>query len=283
MRISMSVTNFSWPTLDALAGIARQADDSGLDTLWVSDHLVQAEPGTDLSEPMLEAYSTLGYLAAITRRIRLGAMVSAVSFRPAALLIKAVTTIDVLSGGRAWLGLGAGYHQSEADMMGLPLPPTAERFAQVDDVVRLALRMWSGDERPFEGAGTHAARPVSRPLPVTRPHPPILIGGMGEQKTLRYVARYAQACNLFDIPDGGATVRHKLDVLAKHCEAEGRDPAGIDKTISTRVVPGETADQVRERLGRLASLGLDHAVVITSGAWRPETLEVLIDAAGLPA
>jgi F420-dependent oxidoreductase-like protein len=256
MRISVSVTNYSWTeALPAeLLRLARQADDGGLDTLWVADHLVQAEPGTELTEPMLEAYATLGFLASATRRIRLGTMVTAVSFRPAALLVKAVTTIDVLSGGRAWLGLGAGYHQAEADMMGLPLPPTAERFAHLEDVLQLALRMWFGDDQPFDGTHTRAHRPIGSPLPVTRPHPPILIGGMGEAKTLRYVARYAQACNLFDIPDGGKTVRHKLAVLADHCAREGRSLADLDKTISTRVTPGETAAEVADRFDALAEL-----------------------------
>jgi F420-dependent oxidoreductase-like protein len=279
MRVSINVTNFSWPSLDRLAVIARQADEGGLDTLWVSDHLVQAEPGTEPHEPMLEAYSTLGYLTSITRRIRLGTMVSAVSFRPAALLIKAATTIDVLSGGRAWLGLGAGYHAGEADMLGLPLPPTAQRFEQLEDVVRLALRMWSGDETTFTGTHTAAQKPISSPAPVTRPHPPILIGGAGEQKTLRMVARYAQACNLFDIPDGGRTVRHKLEVLAAHCATEGRAMTDIDKTIATRVSPGETVPEVKDRLAALSEMGLDHAVVITSGPWSSETLDVLIEAA----
>jgi F420-dependent oxidoreductase-like protein len=279
MRVSINVTNFSWPSLDRLAAIARKADEGGIDTLWVSDHLIQAEPGTEPHEPMLEAYSTLGYLASITRRIRLGTMVSAVSFRPAALLIKAATTIDVLSGGRAWLGLGAGYHAGEAEMLGLPLPPTAQRFEQLEDVVRLALRMWSGDETPFTGTHTAAQNPVGSPAPVTRPHPPILIGGAGEQKTLRMVARYAQACNLFDIPDGGRTVRHKLEVLAAHCATEGRAMTDIDKTIATRVSPGETVAEVKDRLAALSELGLDHAVVITKGPWSSETLDILIEAA----
>jgi F420-dependent oxidoreductase-like protein len=278
MRVSLSITNFSWPSLDRLTDIARQADDGGLDTLWVSDHLVQAEPGTELTEPMLEAYATLGYLASATRRIRLGAMVTAVSFRPAALLVKAVTTVDVLSGGRAWLGLGAGYHLGEAEMTGLPLPPTAQRFEQLEDVIRLALRMWSGDDRPFDGTHTRAQRPIGSPLPVTRPHPPILIGGAGEAKTLRFVARYGQACNLFDIPDEGRTVRHKLEVLAAHCAREGRSMDDIDKTISTRVTPGETAAEFAARLDAFAELGLDHAVVITSGPWLPATVDVLIGA-----
>ncbi|MEV7628567.1 TIGR03560 family F420-dependent LLM class oxidoreductase [Actinoplanes sp. NPDC089786] len=278
MRVSLGVTNFTWPAVNELDAIARQADEGGLDTLWVADHLVQAEPGTEPTDPMLEAYATLGHLTAITERIRLGAMVTAVSFRPPALLVKAVTTIDVLSGGRAWLGLGAGYHQGEATMMGLPLPATAERFEQVEETVRLALQMWSGNDQPFTGTHVSAQNPIGRPLPATRPHPPILIGGAGEQKTLRLVARYAQACNIFDIPDGGRTVRHKLDVLARHCDTENRDPAEIDKTISTRVLPTATIDDITAQLTRLTDLGLDHAVVITSGPWQRTTLNTLIKA-----
>ncbi|MEV6635638.1 TIGR03560 family F420-dependent LLM class oxidoreductase [Actinoplanes sp. NPDC051470] len=278
MRVSLGVTNFTWPAVNELDAIARQADEGGLDTLWVADHLVQAEPGTEPTDPMLEAYATLGHLTAITERIRLGAMVTAVSFRPPALLVKAVTTIDVLSSGRAWLGLGAGYHQGEATMMGLPLPATAERFEQVEETVRLALQMWSGNDQPFTGTHVSAQNPIGRPLPATRPHPPILIGGAGEQKTLRLVARYAQACNIFDIPDGGRTVRHKLDVLARHCDTENRDPAEIDKTISTRVLPTATIDDITAQLTRLTDLGLDHAVVITSGPWQRTTLNTLIKA-----
>ena len=145
--------------------------------------------------------------------MRLGAAVSAVTFRPPSLLIKAVTTLDVLSGGRAWFGVGAGYHEDEASAMELPLPPVAERFERLEDTLRLALQMWSGDSAPFHGRRHHLERPVGNPLPLARPHPPILIGGMGERKTLRLVAQYADACNLFDIPDGGKTIRRKLDVL----------------------------------------------------------------------
>lgn len=181
MRLSLNITNFSWPggptrLAAELGRIARQADEGGLDTVWVVDHLIQAEPGTDPTQEMLEAYTTLGYLAATTSRVRLGTMVTAVTFRAPALLVKAVTTLDVLSGGRAWLGLGAGYHQAEADMMGLPLPPTAERFEHLEDTLRLATQMWSGDETAFAGAHHRLARPLNSPNPITRPHPPILIG-----------------------------------------------------------------------------------------------------------
>jgi alkanesulfonate monooxygenase SsuD/methylene tetrahydromethanopterin reductase-like flavin-dependent oxidoreductase (luciferase family) len=165
-------------------------------------------------------------------------MVTAVTYRPPALLVKAVTTLDVLSGGRAWLGIGAGYHQGEAAAMGLPLPALGERFERLEETLRLALSMWAGDDTAFEGIHYRLARPVNSPNSIRRPHPPILIGGMGESKTLPLVARYADACNLFDIPDGGKTVTHKLAVLAGYCEQVGRSYDDIEKTLSTRLQPG---------------------------------------------
>ena len=227
MRLSLNITNFSSSEDPAglgawLGRIARAADEAALDTLWVSDHLLQADPSSSLDGEMLEAYTTLGFLASQTQRIRLGTMVTAVTYRPPALLVKAVTTLDVLSGGRAWLGIGAGYHQGEATAMGLPLPDVGERFERLEETLRLALAMWAGDDTAFEGVHYRLARPVNSPNSIRRPHPPILIGGMGETKTLPLVARYADACNLFDIPDGGKTVTRKLAVLARQCEKLGR-------------------------------------------------------------
>jgi F420-dependent oxidoreductase-like protein len=277
MRISLSVTNYSW-TGDLhgrLARIAQAADEGGLDTLWVADHLLQADPSSTPDAEMLEAYTTLGYLAGQTRRIRLGAMVTGVTFRPPAVLIKAVTTLDVLSGGRAWLGVGAGYNEEEARAMELPLPPTAERFERLEDTLRLARQMWQGDSAPFHGRRHHLEQPFGNPPPLTQPHPPILIGGMGERKTLKLVARYGDACNLFDIPDGGTTIRHKLEVLRRHCEDAGRPYEEIEKTVSTRLNPGETAQELAGRCAALRELGIDHAVVITPGPWTEEAVDVL--------
>ena len=214
-----------------------------MDTVWVADHLLQADPTAAPGDTeMLEAYTTLGFLAAQTERVRLGTMVTGVTFRPPALLVKAVTTLDVLSGGRAWLGLGAGYHGEEAAAMGLPLPPVAERFERLEETLRIAARMWAGDESPFEGRHYRLERPEGSPPPIQRPRPPILIGGTGERKTLRLVARYADACNLFDIPDGGRTVTHKLAVLAQHCDDVGRPYDEIEKTLSTRLEAGESSE-----------------------------------------
>jgi F420-dependent oxidoreductase-like protein len=198
VRLDLWTLSKAW-----LGRTARAADQSGLDTLWVSDHLLQADPNISPGAEMLEAYTTLGFLASHTERIRLGTMVTAVTYRPPALLVKAVTTLDVLSGGRAWLGIGAGYHQGEAAAMGLSLPALGQRFERLEETLRIALAMWAGDDTAFEGIQYRLARPVNRPNSIRRPHPPILIGGMGESKTLPLVARYADACNLFDIPDGG--------------------------------------------------------------------------------
>ena len=185
----------------------RAAEAAGLDTVWVPDHLLQADPSSTPEAEMLEAYTALGFLAAQGGRVRLGTMVTAATFRTAALLVKAVTTLDVLSGGRAWLGIGTGYHEGEARALGLPLPPRGERYERLEETLRIALQMWAGDESAFSGVHYALERPVNSPQAITRPHPPILIGGMGERRTLRLVARYADACNLFDIPDGGKTIR----------------------------------------------------------------------------
>ncbi len=272
MRLSISITDYSWPSPPSalgseLARVVRAADDADLDTVWVADHLIQADPASTPDAEMLEAYTTLGFLAAQTRRVRLGTMVSGVTFRPASLLIKAVTTLDVLSGGRAWLGVGAGYQEDEARAMDLPLPPIAERFEFLHETLRLALQMWSGDSSPFEGRHLHLERPLSHPPSLHKPHPPILIGGMGERKTLRLVAKYADACNLFDIPDEGKTIKRKLEILARHCDAVGRPYEQIEKTVSTRLNPEESPQVFAQRCAALAALGIEHAVVITAGPW----------------
>ncbi|MEV4346323.1 LLM class flavin-dependent oxidoreductase [Actinoplanes sp. NPDC049596] len=264
MDVSVSITNYP---VD-LKGLGHAADDCGLHTLWVADHLIQADPAAKPTDPMLEAYSVLNHLAAVTSRIRLGAMVSPVTFRAPSVLIKTVTTLDVLSGGRAWLGLGAGYEAGEAEAAGLPLPPMGERFDLLEQTLREAISTWAGDG------------PLSHPAPIKRP--PILIGGAGEKRTLRLVAEYADACNVFDIPDGGVTIRRKLDVLRGHCEAAGRDFAGITKTVATALRDGEPAEAFAARCADLRSYGLEHVVVITRGRpLTPRDVELVGQAPGL--
>jgi F420-dependent oxidoreductase-like protein len=283
MKLSVSVTNYSWDDRlrDRLASLAGFLDDTAVDTLWVPDHLLQADPASRHDEPMLEAYTVLGYLAGATSRIRLGTMVTAATFRAPALLIKAVTTLDVLSAGRAWLGIGAGYNGDEARAMGLFLPETAERFARMTDLLRLARHMWNGDESPFRGEYLDLEHPVGSPRPVTTPRPPVLIGGTGERRTLRLVAEYGDACNLFDVPDGGAAIRRQLDVLDRHCADIGRLPEEVERTVTTALEPGESSKVLAERCGALAGLGVQHVVVIARGS--PFTDQDLDTVAGAAA
>jgi F420-dependent oxidoreductase-like protein len=280
VRVSISITDYTWPEgpvviPQRLREVATAADAVGVDTVWVADHLVQADPTVPDDTEMLEAFTTLGHLAGATDRVRLGTLVAAATFRPPALLVKAVTTLDVLSEGRAWLGVGAGYQEDEATAMGLPMPPVAERFEHLEDLLRLARQMWSGDPAPFHGARHQLAAPSCDPAPVTKPHPPILVGGTGEKRTLRLVAEYADSCNLFDIPDGGKTVAHKLAVLARHCDEVGKPRTEIEATLSTRIAPGQSATDFVQHCTELAGLGVDHVIVLTAGAWTGASVEEL--------
>jgi len=281
VKISINVTNYSWPEGPAhlarhLLDLARRVDNGGVDTLWVADHLLQMDPTATIDEPMLEAYATLGFLAAATSNVNLGTMVTWASIRPPALLVKAVTTLDVLSDGRAWLGVGAGYQADEAVMTGLPFPDTAERFVLLEELLQLAAHMWDGDRRPFDGPRHRLEHPISSPAPISRPR--VLIGGMGEQRTLPLVARYGDACNLFDIPDGGTTLQRKLDVLARACDKIGRDPQDIEITLSSRLARDETAKAFTDRCGQLAQCGIQHMVLIATGPWSDAELDVILDA-----
>ncbi len=226
VRLSVNVTNFSWPDepralRQHLSSLAQSLDAAGVHPLWVSDHLWQADPSASPEEPMLDAYTTLGYLAAATARRRL-------------------RTLDVLSGGRAWLGVGAGYNRDEADAMGLFLPPVAERFARLTELLALARQMWNADQAPFHGQYYRLERPISSPQPISAPRIPVLIGGGGERRTLRLVAEYGDACNLFDIPDGGQTLRRKFEVLGAHCATVGRRYEDIERTVTTALQPDES-------------------------------------------
>jgi alkanesulfonate monooxygenase SsuD/methylene tetrahydromethanopterin reductase-like flavin-dependent oxidoreductase (luciferase family) len=282
MRVSLSITQF--PTSAAhtpLDRIVRVADEGGVDTVWVADHLAQYAPGTEPADPHLEAYTALGWLAGHSERVRLGALVSPIMFRPATLLIKAVSTLDALSGGRAWLGIGAGYQEQEAAHMGIPMPPTAERFERLEDTLRLAHQMFAGDDSAFQGRHVRAERPLNHPVPARRPR--ILVGGSGEKRTLPLVARYADACNLFDIPDGGVTLRRKLAVLARECEAIGRPREEIETTVGTALFPDETPEAFAERCVALGELGAEHIGVITRTPWTDTDLTRLVEGARLLA
>lgn len=291
MKVSLNVTNYTWPDAEAdsaalvahLRAVAKAADDGGLDTLWINDHLLQNDPGAAPTErDMLEAYTTLGFLAAATTKVKLGTMVSAITYRAPMLLLKAATTLDVLSEGRAWLGLGAGY-PGEAEQLALPMPPVGERFDLLADTLALAQQMWAGKTGPFTGSVLSIGETECEPPPVRAKGVPVLIGGAGEQRTLRLVAEYADACNLFDIPDEGRTLRHKLEVLRAHCDDVGRDPIEVETTVSTRLSPDESAEQFADRCRRLEQWGAEHVVVITPGAWTPDRVDTLVAAANLLA
>lgn len=262
MEIGLHVSNFTFPggasTLrDDLARIAATAEEQGFASLSVMDHMWQIGHIGPPEHAMLEAYTTLGYLAGRTERIELLAWVTAVVYREPGLLAKAVTTLDVLSDGRAWLGIGAAWNEAEARGLGLPFPPRAERFERLEEAIQICLQMWSDNDGPFGGRHYTLERTLCSPQPLTRPHPPILIGGGGEQKTLRLVARYAQACNLFVSPD----LEHKLDVLRRHCEDVGRNYDDIEKTVMGPLDPGpngENVDDLVASIRRMADLGFTH-------------------------
>ena len=275
MKVGLHVADFTWdggpPALGPRLGeIARRAEEAGVDRISVMDHVWQIGHLGPPEHEMLEAYTALGFLAAVTERVKLLTVVTAVVYREPGLLAKAVTTLDVLSGGRAMLGIGAAWNEEEARGLGLFFPPTAERFERLEEALRICQQMWSDDDGPFEGKHYHLARTLNSPQALSRPHPPILIGGQGERKTLLLVARYADACNLFDTPE----LAHKLDVLRGHCAAEGRDYAAIEKTVQVRYDLGENGERVEqtiEHLHELAELGFTvaHGTLARVGTLRP--------------
>lgn len=282
MQLGLHYWSFNTPADPALiaptlADTARAAEQAGVASFSVMDHYFQMEvAGGSADEPMLEGYTALGYVAALTERMSLGLLVTGVMYRHPGLLAKIVTTLDVLSGGRAWLGIGAGYQQREADAMGLFLPPVPERFIRLEETLRLAAQMWTGDPAPFIGRDLQLAEPISNPRPVSAPRPKILIGGTGPKRTLRLVAEYADAANFFDIPDGGTALRANLAILAEHCTDVGRDPDDIEHTVTTALMPDETASQLADRCLALNERGMDHVVLIPRGRpWLLSDAELL--------
>jgi F420-dependent oxidoreductase-like protein len=279
VQIGLQIPDFTNPGGPArlgadLATVGRTADDAGFEFIAVMDHFFQIGVIGPPDRAMLEAYTTLGYLAACTSRAKLLTLVTGTVYRQPGILAKIVTTLDVLSGGRAWLGIGAAWNEEESRGLGIPFPPVAERFERLEETLQICLQMWRGDESPYQGAHYQLERPINSPQALSSPHPPILIGGSGERKTLRFVARYAQACNLFPGPD----LARKLDVLRAHCDAEGRDYDDITKTcyfIFDVGQQGEKAGEVVDQLGRLAELGFQAAIGSVAGVWDVTPLEVI--------
>ncbi len=286
MKLGLQISSFTWPGGDAeigptLARICRAADDAGFDSIWVMDHLFQIRSVGELEEPMLEGTTALGFMAAHTQRARLGLMVGAVPYRQPGMWLKAVTTLDVLSGGRAWLGIGAAWNVEEARSLGIPFPELPDRFRMLEDTLKMARQAWRGelDAGGFQGRTTRAERLMLSPQPLSQPSIPILVGGGGERTTLRLVARYADACNVFGAPD---MLRHKFDVLRRHCEAVGRDYDTIEKTnLSTVSITPDghrgslTPAELLERLGGWSEAGSHQTIVSIRGVSDVSKIELI--------
>jgi F420-dependent oxidoreductase-like protein len=284
MRLGLQLPSFSYPggtpeLRPRLTEIAQAADAAGFESLWVMDHLFQLPPDTGWGgpeEPMLEAYATLGFLAGVTERLRLGALVGCALFRSPGLLVKSATTVDVLSGGRLTFGIGAGWYAREARGLGIPFPDRPERFARLEETVRIARQLWSDDRSPYEGRFASLPEPIISPQPLSRPHPPIMIGGNGERRTLRLVARYADACNFLVLEPHD--VRAKLAVLRAHCDDLGRDIDEIEITALDEVDlrPGRmTPADIVARARAQADAGVQHLIVNMPDAWDVRHLELI--------
>ena len=260
MELGIHFANFTLPGGPAAIGpilsdTARAAEQGGCSTFTLMDHYFQMEEFADRREPMLEGYTALGFLAGRTERMRLGLLVTGVTYRHPGLLAKIVTTLDVVSGGRAQLGIGAAWYEREHLGYGVPFPPLSERFERLEETLQICLQMWSDDDGPYEGEYYRLAETICSPEPVSSPRPRILVGGSGERKTLRLVARYADACNLFATdPD---EVAHKLEVLDRHCADAGRDPANVQRTILGMTDPLQDVDGFLATMERYAALGVE--------------------------
>lgn len=284
MRVGLYCNHFKWPGGDAairptLIELAREAEAAGFASFWVMDHFFQLPRHGAIDDPMLEAYSALCFIAGITERMQLGTMVTGVTYRHPGVLVKAATTLDVLSGGRGCFGIGAAWFDQEHEGLGIPFPPLKTRFEMLEETLQIAHQMWRDDSSAFAGTIYQLEQPISRPRSIQRPHPPIVVGGRGEKKTLRLVARYGDACNFsmfnhppnLSSPDSIAEVRHKLDILREHCAAEQRDYAEIEKTVlgwlPVRATAGSgsfTAAAALEVMRQYAALGIDHLMIATS-------------------
>ncbi|HYL42614.1 MAG TPA: LLM class F420-dependent oxidoreductase [Ktedonobacteraceae bacterium] len=271
MRLGLQVPVFTWPNGQSQLGqtfgqIAEHADKAGFYSLWVMDHFFQIRTVGNPEMEMLEGWSALTFAAGHTQRIKLGTMVTGVTYRYPGILVKTATTLDVLSGGRAYFGIGAAWNEDEHKGLGVPFPSTSERFERLEETLQIALQMWSGDEKPYNGKHYQLARPLNSPQSLQRPHPPILIGGTGERKTLRLVAQYADACNIF-ARLGDNFLQNKLDVLRQHCQTIGRPYEQIEKTTLGSLALSRdgrngtmTPAAAIEYIAKLAELGIDQAI-----------------------
>ena len=252
MKLGLQIPSFTWPggaadLAPTLARIGQAAEGAGFASLWVMDHFFQIEMIGKPEEPMLEGYSALNFLAAVTKQIRLGTLVTGVIYRYPGILVKTITTLDVLSGGRTYFGIGAGWYEREAVGLGVPFPPLKERFERLEETLQIALQMWSGKVASYSGKHYRLAETLNSPQPISQPHPPILIGGAGEKKTLPLVAKYGDACNLYAF-ENLEVLRAKLDVLRQNCDAIGRPYDDIERTAVGRLDVGHGAASARQAI-----------------------------------
>jgi F420-dependent oxidoreductase-like protein len=287
MRLGLQVPNFTWPNGQANLGdtfglIAQRADRAGLYSMWVMDHFFQIPTVGPVEGEMLEGWSALAFAAGRTNHIKLGTMVTGVTYRYPGLLAKTATTLDVLSHGRSYLGIGAAWNEQEHRGLGVPFPPVSERFERLEETLKIIHQMWSGNEEAFNGKYYHLERLLNSPQTVQKPHPPILIGGTGERKTLRLVAQYADACNIF-ARLGKDELRRKLQVLREHCAAVGRPYEQIEKTtLDSLTITRDgregslTPTQVIEQFVELASLGIDQAIFSLRNVHELEPFDLLM-------
>ncbi len=282
MKLGLQIPSFTWPggaerMSATLARIGQAAEQAGFSSLWVMDHFFQIDMIGKPEEPMLEAYSALNYLAAITKQVRLGALVTGVIYRYPAILVKTVTTLDVLSGGRAYFGIGAAWYQREAIALGVPFPPLKERFERLEETVQIAQQMWSGNVAPYNGKHYRLAETLSSPEPISQPHPPIMIGGAGEKRTLPLVARYADACNLYAF-ENLDIVRAKLDLLRRQCEQIGRPFTEIERTAIGRIDLRKGNMSSRDAIDycrRVNQAGIQHFIVSMPGDYELTPIELM--------
>ncbi len=286
MRLGLQVPIFTWPNGQSQLGktfgeIAERADKAGLYSMWVMDHFFQIGFAGPPENEMLEGWIALAFAAGKTSRIKLGTLVTGVTYRYPGILVKTATTLDVLSQGRAYFGVGAAWNEEEHQGLGVPFPPVAERFERLEETLQIALQMWAGDDKPYQGKHYQLARPLNSPQSVQRPHPPILIGGSGERKTLRLVAQYGDACNLF-ARMGKQVLQHKLDILREHCQAVGRPYEQIEKTTLDSIKLTRdgrdgsiTPAAAVEFFAELASMGIDQAIFSLQNVSDPEAFDLL--------
>jgi F420-dependent oxidoreductase-like protein len=264
MKLAIHFPNFTMPGEPAslaklLAATAKAADEGGCETMTLMDHWFQMEMRAPATDPMLEGYTSLGFIAAQTTRLKLGLLVTGVTYRHPGLLAKIVATLDVLSEGRAFLGIGAAWYEREHKALGVPFPPIATRFEMLEEAIQVCQQMWSDDEGPFNGVHYQLAETICRPRPIQTPRPPILIGGSGEKKTLRLVAQYADACNLFSSAED--ELQRKLAILDEHCADVGRDPAEIQRTMIAAPGATDDVDEFLKSMERASKLGISQVWV----------------------